>query len=215
MKLYIASVKDWGEEELGRALSRLPQALREKALRCRQPLGRNLSTAASLLLDHALFEDQGIRLSQVELETGPYGKPFLAGREEVQFSLSHSGCFAVCALGGSPVGVDVERVNQQKRDYMEIAARFFHEGEYEQLGSSADPAVDFYRLWTLKESYIKFTGEGLHRPLNSFCMELGTPSLLRGAAAPLFAEWDSIPGYRLSLCCEEPGRTEPEWISLS
>ena len=32
---------------------------------------------------------------------------------------------------------------------------------------------EFYRLWTLKESFMKVTGLGMKLPLDSFCFQLG------------------------------------------
>ena len=56
-----------------------------------------------------------------------------------------------------------------------IAERFFCESEKELIRSleSFDDAADamFFTLWTLKESFVKCTGEGLGRDLNSFTFE--------------------------------------------
>lgn len=204
VKVYLMSVGNWEERELKSALSRLPGSLREKSLRNRRFRDQALSAASSLLLDRALKDGLGSSVLQAELGAGPYGKPFLKGAGGFQFSITHSGEYAACAAGDCPVGVDVEQMKADGRDILEIAKRFFHRAEYEQLRKSPDPTIDFYRLWTLKESYLKFLGEGLHRPLNSFCVLLGIESRLEGCDSPRFAEWGEIPGYKLSLCCEAP-----------
>ena len=49
-----------------------------------------------------------------------------------------------------------------------IARRFFHPEEYrylEQLGFSTEA---FFSLWTAKESYVKYTGEGISSLYSSF-----------------------------------------------
>jgi 4'-phosphopantetheinyl transferase len=50
-----------------------------------------------------------------------------------------------------------------------IAKRFFTEKEHEYLNKSENPSEDFTRLWTLKESVLKKSGEGITGGLSSFC----------------------------------------------
>ena len=55
---------------------------------------------------------------------------------------------------------------------MDIAKRYFHITEFNAL-LDCDPSVRlsrFFDLWTLKESYIKAVGKGLHLPLDSFAL---------------------------------------------
>ena len=54
------------------------------------------------------------------------GKPYLVSEPGVHFSLSHSGDWAVCAIGDHPLGVDIEKCEPGRPD---IASRFFHRDE--------------------------------------------------------------------------------------
>ena len=58
------------------------------------------------------------------------GKTYLAQYPGVQFNLSHSGPWGVCALSGAPVGVDVELVRPLRQN---VARRFFTAGEQAYL----------------------------------------------------------------------------------
>ena len=77
------------------------------------------------------------------------GKPLFAGTNSRWFSLSHSGGIALCALSSAPVGVDVELVRPRRAG---LPAYVLSESE---LAGFDGTWGDFYRLWTLKESWCK------------------------------------------------------------
>lgn len=85
------------------------------------------------------------------------GKPVLADRPEVFFSVSHSGDWWVCAVADRPVGVDIQR--HTDCDGMRLAKRFYHKDEWEWLRSK-DP-LSFFTLWTVKEAAAKCDGLGI------------------------------------------------------
>ena len=100
-------------------------------------------------------------------------KPVLALSEvatDLEFNLSHSDNIALCALGrGAALGVDVER-RRAIKDALEIGARHFgpHEFAWVQGGAEHELIARFFTVWTRKEAFIKATGEGLSRALESF-----------------------------------------------
>lgn len=67
--------------------------------------------------------------------------------DEAHFSLSHSDGVVMAGFSHAPIGVDIERVREI--DFKTIS---FIE---------ADGVEDFFKKWTERESYVKFTGEGL------------------------------------------------------
>jgi 4'-phosphopantetheinyl transferase len=120
-----------------------------------------------LLVRHMVRSSTGLADSALVFGIGEFGKPFLVGHPCVQFNLSHSGTWVVCVLDKYPVGVDVEQINPVD---LEISRRLFSDAEHRQIinESSAGRLEQFFNLWTLKESYIKMTGNGLSQPLNEF-----------------------------------------------
>ena len=99
---------------------------------------------------------------------GPRGKPHVA--EPVGFNLSHSEELAVIAVAlERNVGVDIEAV-RAIRDMERIAGRFFSVRENASLLSSPqnERTEAFFRCWTLKEAYVKATGDGLAQPTHAF-----------------------------------------------
>ena len=138
-------------------LETLPIQRQEKVQKFRKSEDKARSVGAGWLLQHAL-EQAGVQ-EPVFAETA-LGKPYLENYPHIHFSLSHSGCWAVCAVGEAPLGVDVE----QPRCTMEIAKRFFRPDELPET----EDKDHLLRLWTAKEAFVKALGKGLTVPLDSF-----------------------------------------------
>lgn len=104
----------------------------------------------------------------IDYAYGPQGKPYFKDYPGICFNLSHSGNLVVLALADTEVGIDV----QEHRGYNEkIARRFYHEKEIKMLEAVSDPIEReklFYRIWTCKEGYIKYTGKGMGQELRNF-----------------------------------------------
>lgn len=101
------------------------------------------------------------------------GKPELDARnkpEALFFNVSHSCDQVVFAFSRSHrVGVDVERIRPLP-DFLAILQGYFHPDETAAIQRL--PALEqrqaFFQLWSGKEAFVKGTGEGLSRPLDSF-----------------------------------------------
>lgn len=119
--------------------------------------------AGELLLSYAVKEEYG--WSELpEICRGEYGKPYFPEYREVHFNISHSGNLAVCAVGETELGADIERIRPVREA---VCRRVFTEREQDWLRQKADTKEAFIRLWTLKESYIKATGQGLRTELSA------------------------------------------------
>lgn len=155
---------------------------------------------------HRILRDKlGLDPMHIEIIRNAYGKPFLKDHDNLHFNVSHSGHWIVCAVSQDPVGIDVEKMEAID---MDIAKRYFHENEFNAL-LHCDPSVRlprFFDLWTLKESYIKAVGKGLHLPLDSFSMELQggewewAPVVGENGETYYFKQYAVEEGYKLSVC---------------
>lgn len=119
-----------------------------------------VNLGVSAVLDEA-FKEFGFREKDAVIIYGKYGKPMLKDYPGIHFNLSHSGQYVMCAVGGVPVGVDIQENIGNKSS---VAKRFFPRNEYERILSCPDEASAntlFYRYWTLKESYVKTLGTGI------------------------------------------------------
>jgi 4'-phosphopantetheinyl transferase len=122
------------------------------------------------------------------------GKPWLAGpRSDLEFNIAHSQNLALLAFTrGRSVGIDVEWTRPIE-DAVAIANRFFSPAENSALNAVDESARDeaFFNCWTRKEAFIKATGEGLQRPLDSFDVSVQPdeePRLLRCVGIDI-AQW--------------------------
>ncbi|MDR1363517.1 MAG: 4'-phosphopantetheinyl transferase superfamily protein [Spirochaetaceae bacterium] len=150
---------------------------------------RKRSFAAELLLEKVLGKDAAFRVCR-----DGTGKPYIEGGPH--FSVSHSGDWAVLAVCGKPVGVDIE-VCSTFRDTDGIARRAFHPAEY------ADALRDikmFYKIWTAKESYIKMTGGGLTGLSNFRVIFTNSEGRIEEAPNAVIRGFDNISGYAAAVC---------------
>ncbi len=158
--------------------------------------GKNESYYAHLLLDYGLKKYFGIE--GYELSYGKNKKPYLKGNP-LYFNLSHTKDKAVCAFSKREVGCDVENIGEYKK---RIAKRFFTENEFRLLEESENPETDFFRLWVLKESALKKSGEGITAGLSTvdFSENLRKNSFKNyNSYFTVF----SLEGAFLSVCAEE------------
>lgn len=95
---------------------------------------------------------------------GEFGKPFIEELPELSFSISHSGKWWFCAVSETEVGLDVQELRAVKQE--KLARRFFHPDEISWMETYG--FEHFTRIWTYKESYVKYTGLGLTRGMDYF-----------------------------------------------
>ncbi|NMA06597.1 MAG: 4'-phosphopantetheinyl transferase superfamily protein [Ruminococcaceae bacterium] len=93
-----------------------------------------------------------------------HGKPFFSGRDDLFFSLSHSGDYVGIAFSQNNVGFDIQV--HRKQNYNRIAKRFFSSSEYSFVEQKGE--IAFFDIWSAKESYVKYIGQGLSFGLDNF-----------------------------------------------
>jgi len=165
------------------------------------------SVAAFYLLDYAWREylnRHGKRDSQnLNYSYGEFGKPYLVDFPDFHFSISHSGAYAVCAVSeDGEVGVDIQKV---KSAPMNLAKRFFAQSEYQKLTllpEGVEQDKQFAMLWTMKESYLKFTGKGMQVELSSFSVEEDSGKIISrlGSTLAYSVLLEPFPGYIICVC---------------
>ncbi|MBO5622329.1 MAG: 4'-phosphopantetheinyl transferase superfamily protein [Butyrivibrio sp.] len=188
--------------------SQLPKPRQEKIDRFRFENDKKLSLGAGYLLKRALEE---IGINDFTLEYRQREKPYIAGHSDVFFNLSHSGEMACLALSGSEVGVDIEKETHFKDNHLNYV---FSEKDL----SLAKDLMDmwklsedqiFTRLWTVKESIMKYSGAGIALAPKKILLSRSSLSQDKCCFEAFSEGFDcsdltiscyDIPGYQLSVC---------------
>lgn len=197
------------QQLLKELLSQLPAYRREKFMALKPEKSKLLSLTAGLLLNKALsLYDIIPGKCTYQLANGQ--KPYIAEYKDICFNLTHSGTYAGCIIGSCDLGLDIEK----QKEYREaVANRFFSAEENSFIQSQPDKVRSFYRLWTLKESFMKVTGLGMQLPLNDFCINI-KPDLAPTVTQKVdnnyyfFREYFDIEGYSLSACSKRDNLPE-------
>lgn len=172
----VATWDDRGDE-WDRALATLPAEEQRQVTRYLFSKDRKLALASRLLQRRLVSDLFDVAFEDVDIRRTPESKPFWY-RGDTQralatwnFNVSHHG--SVVAIVSHPralVGVDVVRTTDRPRgsadEFFRAFADHFTPLEWNYIRGQAGGCEDdqycrFYRLWSLKEAYIKAIGIGL------------------------------------------------------
>ena len=164
--ITLVSEKIW-DFDLREALEEMSAQRREQALKFKHELGQRLNVLAYQLLKQGLREGYGITENPL-FEYSEHGKPAIVGHPEICFNLSHCKEAVACVISTEPVGIDVESI----REYKDGIARYaMNDEEFQQIQTAAEPAAEFIRLWTMKESALKLIGTGISNDLKTVLVD--------------------------------------------
>ncbi|MBR5497960.1 MAG: 4'-phosphopantetheinyl transferase superfamily protein [Clostridia bacterium] len=127
------------------------------------------TVAGEMLARKAVAQWCSVAPEDIVFIIGENGKPY-AGNLDAEFNISHSDDFVVCVIDSCQVGIDIEKIRPVD---LKTVRHFCTESEIEYIFGHS-PAADefvmttdegilhrFFELWTRKEAYCKYLGEGL------------------------------------------------------
>ncbi|MPM79781.1 4'-phosphopantetheinyl transferase Sfp [bioreactor metagenome] len=136
-----------------------------------------------------------IRAENVRFSFGKHSKPYLED-EKLWFNISHSGKMVAVVISEEPVGVDVERnfaFNPR------LAKKICNNSEMRFLEKSSDKDSLLTKLWTIKESFLKASGEGITVNISDVICDTDQNCVTYcERTAPFFTK--NINGYTVSVC---------------
>lgn len=221
IQLYLLETEKLNNDEIfTKYYNRLSPYRKEKTDKMRMRKDKNLSLAVGIIIDTYL---KHINMNEKDMHYGieEYGKPYFENLKNLHFNASHSGEIAICAFSDTEVGCDIEIISKSNTD---LAKRFFTRVEYEFIISANEKSNNIYsqqaerfcRIWTLKESFLKLTGEGISNGLDTFEIRFkndNTPTVIKNSTLlPFYFKEYSFKNYRIALCSKE--NTFPEEITI-
>lgn len=141
----------------------LSEQRKTQMLQFKLDIDRKLCAAAYMLLKQGLQQEYGIMENPV-FDYAESGKPFIAGYPDIHFNISHCKQAAICAIDVRPIGVDIEEICSCEDD---VKRYILNDEELRCVNESADSEVELMKYWTMKESFLKLTGEGLRNDLKT------------------------------------------------
>jgi 4'-phosphopantetheinyl transferase len=188
----------------------LDDAERARADRFAFEADRRAHLAAHALARWMLSEAGGLPPTAWRFVTGRAGKPELDpahGLPWLRFNITHTRSLVACGIAAQDdIGLDVEDLARREAG-PGVAERAFAPAERALLAAAPPERRHevFLRIWTLKESFVKATGDGLGLGLDRFAFALDPPRL---AFAPgetgdpaswRFLDWRPTPRHILAV----------------
>ncbi len=168
IKTYIINTRQYeNETAFNTAVESVSPYRRQKIALLKNMKDKMRSLAAAIALNTALKE-YGLEERTMEYDVGKQGKPYFRYNPDIHFSLSHSGDYAICSIGAHETGNDIELIKSGRE---RVAKRFFATEELDWIYETQSPReIDerIFRIWTMKESFLKVTGLGMSLPLKDF-----------------------------------------------
>ncbi len=181
MKILIDTIASIAESDFKYKPVDITDERWEKVLRIRPLEDKKRSLLAGKLLNQ-MCEACGIKKPVYGTEGS--GKPVLSSHPQISFSVSHSGEYVVLVYEENirAIGVDIQQIREVSKG---VKKRILHEKEWMYFRSEAGRKEEsvgeteailleenrlLNRIWAIKESYVKMTGEGLAHDFRKLCI---------------------------------------------
>lgn len=136
--------------------------------------------------------------------------------QKIYFCFSISNNMLICSFGMNELGCNIQKMDDIPKTF---SMQYFHRNERKYLESLNAKEVDreFYRIVTLKESYLKMAGESRQQSLKNFEVLIDEDVELYkdGHLEECWFEEYTIPGYRISVCSKDNDFSDIVFINVS
>lgn len=155
---FDADIARYDQQAIQHLMEGFPSPQVEQILRVRHLQGRREKVAVCCLLAD-LLKELGLYAAPPVIGHLESGQPFLVDHPQLHLSISHcKNVVAVAIDDRNPIGIDVE---SRRKISPALLSRVCSAEEQQLIALSPDPDLEFIRLWTRKEAYVKQQGTGI------------------------------------------------------
>lgn len=165
MKIYSCNITTVSDAELDTWFAAMSEERKKSVMRLQNENKRKAKIAADNLCRLAISEHCAVDAKSIKISLSEDGKPFAVDCN-VNFNISHSGNWVICAVSENEIGIDIEKI----RSVNPRAAEKFACAE--ELKYIASHENGFFEIWTLKEAYFKCIGTGLGADIKTVSFEV-------------------------------------------
>lgn len=158
INIYLLSYNESLNYDLEKYIELLPYERKKQVLAYKFKKDKDLCILSYLLLRHAIKLEMNIN-SRCDFIKNKYGKPYFKGIPNVYFSISHCDSGIVCGISNIEIGVDIQDVKKFNQSILKIACC---REEIDLLLKGNNKEELFFKMWSIKESYIKADGRGVN-----------------------------------------------------
>ena len=144
------------EQEIARLLPIVSPQRREQALRYTHTFGQFCCLKSYEMLTVLLASTPYTLHPTPSFLYNEYGAPYLENGP--YFSISHCKQGIAVAVSETPIGIDIETIRPLNEG---LVRKTMNDVEQTHILSSLNPEIEFIRLWTRKEAYVKMQGTGI------------------------------------------------------
>ncbi len=133
-----------------------------KALKLQDTIQADSYIQSHAFLRKALSNILNTQPLSLKFYTNTWGKPFLQNWPNIHFNLSHTFGMAALIVNKTYCGIDVEWIKEQNIELIKNVV--YHPDELANeklLKKRPEMLSNFYRIWVIKEAFLKTLGTGL------------------------------------------------------
>lgn len=196
MKIYLFD--DMDNADISYLINYIDKMPAQRACQARKYVYKHdkaICVLSFVLLKYGLC-DMGLRTDNIEFTYKNNSKPYFKNYN-IFFNISHKDDIIICVLSDMECGVDLEKIKPFKQNLMQ---RICSPEEIKLLSQCYNKEEEFAKIWTRKESYLKYKGIGIAADLESVEKYIKEENLY------IFSQ--TYKDYIISLCLPLKAETE-------
>lgn len=209
LKVYLTSHPSQDETLFHQIYQNLSNSLKERINKQKRLQDKWRIIASDRLIRTVLGAELDLPQESIMYHYAPTGKPYLENGKR-HFNIAHSNDIVLMVTASTPVGVDIEYIKPLE-DLNELLQNFT-EAEQNILRNETEQnrLIAFFKLWVIKESYLKATGDGLSVPLDNVEVVgfLEDQPTIKGHHEWQIKPIETLEGYQAAICTQEKVLTD-------